>query len=78
MCLAVPMKIIELMNDDIGIVEADGTTFKVNLGLIEQPAEGDFVIIHAGFAIEKLDRQEADTRIELFKELAERQHEICR
>lgn len=70
------MEIIDLKDNENGIVESDGATFNVNLGLIEQPSVGDFVIIHAGFAIEKLDQHEADIRIALFKELAEREHEI--
>ncbi len=38
--------------------------------MIEEPKIGDYVIIHAGFAIERIDREEADTRLELFEELA--------
>lgn len=71
MCLAVPMKIIEIQDKNNGVVEADSATLKVNLSLVKNPQIGDFVIIHAGFAIEKLDQKEANIRINLFKELAE-------
>ena len=71
MCLAVPMKIKEIKEDGSGVVVADNATYIVNLSLIKEPEVGDYVIVHAGFAIEKLDETEANTRIELFRELAE-------
>ncbi len=71
MCLAVPMKIIEINGDDTGKVEANDATYNVNLSLIDKPQLGDYVLIHAGFAIDRLDQEEANKRIELFKELAE-------
>jgi hydrogenase expression/formation protein HypC len=71
MCLAVPMKIIEMKDDDTGRVEANKVNYNVNLSLIKNPQLGDYVLVHAGFAIERLDKEEADKRIELFKELAE-------
>ena len=71
MCLAVPMKIIEMNDDNTGRVEANEATYNVNLSLIKNPRLSDYVLIHAGFAIEKLDEEEANKRIELFKELAE-------
>lgn len=71
MCLAVPMKISEILDKKIAVVESDGAKTRVSIALIENPAVGDFVVIHAGYAIERIDQQEADKRIELFKELAE-------
>ena len=71
MCLAVPMKIIEMKDDDTGKVEANDVTYNVNLSLIKEPKLGDYVLIHAGFAIDRLDEEEANIRIDLFKELAE-------
>jgi hydrogenase expression/formation protein HypC len=71
MCLAVPMKIQEIKDDNSGVVVADDATYTVSLSLVKEPKVGDFVIVHAGFAIEKLDEAEANTRIELFRELAE-------
>lgn len=69
MCLAVPMKIIET-DGSVATLEVDGITTSANVSLIENAAPGDYVIIHAGFAIEKLDEREADIRIGLFSELA--------
>lgn len=71
MCLAVPMRISEIKDNNIAVVESDGAKTRISIALIENPTVGDFVIIHAGYAIERIDQQEADKRIELFKELAE-------
>ena len=68
MCLAVPMKLIQFEGVN-GVVESDGVIIDVNIMLIEEPKIGDYLIIHAGFAIQKLDEKEALETINLFKEL---------
>lgn len=68
MCLAVPMKLIQFDGVN-GVVESDGVTIDVNLMLIEEPKVGDYLIIHAGFAIQKLDEKEALETISIFKEI---------
>ncbi len=70
MCLAVPMKIISLEPGDRGVVESDGVRYDTDLMLIEEPRIGDYVIVHAGYAIEKLKIEEAEERIELFRRMA--------
>jgi hydrogenase expression/formation protein HypC len=70
MCLAVPMRIVEIGAGGVGVAEVEGTRYDVDLGLIGGAVEGDFVIVHAGYAIEKLDRAEADERLALFAEMA--------
>ena len=70
MCLAVPIKVTELRDDDTGVADLDGARHEVDLSLIDDPQVGDYVIVHAGFAIERLDREEADERLALFAELA--------
>ena len=70
MCLAVPMKLIELGDGNSGVTELNGTRYNVDLSLVSDAAEGDFLIVHAGFAIEKLDREEADERLRLFDGMA--------
>lgn len=72
MCLAVPMRIESIDADGLGTAHLGGTNHKVNLSLLESVAVGDYVIIHAGFAIEKLDQVEADERMKLFAEMAEK------
>ena len=68
MCLAIPMRIVET-DGASARVEVEGTSTDANVSLIENPSAGDYVIIHAGFAIEKLDEVEAKKRIALFAEL---------
>lgn len=71
MCLAVPMKIIELKENGTGVCELENIRYDVDLSLIETTQVDDYVIVHAGFAIEKLDIDEANERLQLFQELAE-------
>jgi hydrogenase expression/formation protein HypC len=71
MCLGIPMKVVAVGDDGAGTVELDGVRHAVDLTLIEAPRTGDHVIVHAGFAIERLDPDEADARIEMFRSLAE-------
>ncbi len=71
MCLAVPMKIVAITKDGHGTVELDGMQHPVSLMLIDDPQLGDYVLIHAGYAIETLDTVEADARLALFRTLAD-------
>jgi hydrogenase expression/formation protein HypC len=63
------MEIVELGEGGRGVAAADGVSVAVDLSLVASPSLGDYVIVHAGFAIEKLDREEADARIALFREI---------
>jgi hydrogenase expression/formation protein HypC len=65
------MKIIQINSDGSGKAELDGTVCETDFSLVDSPEVGDFVIIHAGFAIEKLDVEDAEERITLFRELAD-------
>jgi hydrogenase expression/formation protein HypC len=61
------MKLTEVREDaSAGVAEAEGARYDVNLSLLENPQVGDYVIVHAGFAIERLDVDEANARLELF------------
>lgn len=68
MCLAVPGKIIEIQ-DMIAVVEITGVTRKISLMLLPETKVGDFVLVHAGFAIQAIDEEEARITLDLFKEL---------
>jgi len=68
MCLAVPAKIIEKI-DLLATIEIGGITRKVSLMLLPEAAVGDFVLVHAGFAIQVVDEAEAERTAELLKEL---------
>jgi len=68
MCLAVPMEITAI-HDKIADVEIGGVTKQVRMEIIDEPAAvGDYVIVHAGFAIHRLDREEALETIKLFQD----------
>jgi len=69
MCLAVPMKVVEL-EGSFGKVEAEGVRRKVSFQLLPNVNLGDYVLIHAGFAIEKIDEEEAKRTLDLLAELA--------
>ena len=70
MCLAVPMKLIR--RDDLaGEVELDGVRREVSLLMLPDVQLGDFVLIHAGFAIGKVDEAEAEATIALLREIGE-------
>lgn len=72
MCLAVPMRLLE-MNPPEAIVEISGVRRKINLALLspDDLEIGDYVIVHAGFAIQKLDRTDAEERLKIFREMTE-------
>jgi len=67
MCLGLPMKVIEV-NGNLAVAEADGVTREIGLHLVEDVKVGDRVMVHAGFAIEKMDEEEADEVLRLIKQ----------
>ena len=69
MCLAVPMKVTEIRADGKGVAELEGSRHVVDLSLVPSVRLGDYVIVHAGYAIETLDAAEANATLELFGEL---------
>lgn len=71
MCLAMPVRVIELRERDQAIVELDGLRKEVSLALVDGVEPGDYVILHAGYALQKLNRDEADQTLALFAELAQ-------
>ena len=70
MCLAVPMKLVEIRGDT-AVAEMGGVRREVNVQLLEGAGVGDYVIVHAGFAIQKLDREDAEETLRLFREMAD-------
>ncbi|MBF0181638.1 MAG: HypC/HybG/HupF family hydrogenase formation chaperone [Magnetococcales bacterium] len=70
MCLAIPMQVRAIGEDGFGIVEIDGVQRLVGLTLVDHPLIGDYVIVHAGFAIEILKEADALERLALFREMA--------
>ena len=70
MCLAVPAKITRLERSGLGLVDHIGNEVRTNFSLVPQARVGDWVIVHAGFAISVLDEKEARKTLRLFRELA--------
>jgi hydrogenase expression/formation protein HypC len=75
MCLAVPAKITRIDPPSVGTVSYMGSEIKVNLSLVPQAKRGDWVIIHAGFAISVMNAREARETLRLFREMAAAQDE---
>ena len=71
MCLAVPMKIIEIKGVE-ATAETSGVARRINLGIMEGVKVGDYVMVHAGFAIEKVDRKRAEETLEILYEIRRR------
>ncbi len=70
MCLAVPAKIVRLEGSGQGTASYMGSEVRANFSLVPQAKPGDWVIIHAGFAISVVDDEEARETLRLFKEMA--------
>ena len=80
MCLAIPMQVVEtrslfgdLAEPQVAVVDADGIRKEVRLDLADRiPRTGDYVIVHAGFAIRTLSEEEALANLELMRQMGER------
>jgi len=70
MCLGVPAKILEI-NDGAAVVELGGVRREISVMLVDDVSVGEWVIVHAGFAIEKLSEEAAEQTLALFREIAE-------
>lgn len=73
MCLGIPAKVVKIEESNFGKVDYLGTKVKTNLSLIEDVKIGDWVIVHAGFAISKLNEEEAKETLFILRELANQQ-----
>jgi hydrogenase expression/formation protein HypC len=69
MCLALPVKVMELGAADTAIVDLGGIRKEISLALLEDVKVGDYVILHVGYALSKLDPEEAQKTLALFAEM---------
>jgi hydrogenase expression/formation protein HypC len=69
MCLAIPAMVVELKDADRAIVDLGGVRKDVSLALVEGIAVGEYVIVHVGYALQRLDVAEAERTLALFREL---------
>jgi hydrogenase expression/formation protein HypC len=70
MCLAVPAEIVEIRENDLALIDVGGVRREISLMLVEGVEVGDFVLVHAGFAIEKIDQSEALKTLDILEEMA--------
>ena len=68
MCLAVPVRVVEVGVGDAAIVDLGGIRKEISLALVEDVAVGDYVILHVGYALARLDPAEAERTLALFAE----------
>lgn len=68
MCLAIPARITELKEGGLAAVDIMGVARDISIDLTPQAKEGDYVLVHAGFAIEVVDEQFAQETIDLIKQ----------
>jgi hydrogenase expression/formation protein HypC len=66
MCLAIPARVIEMLPDEMARVEVGGVRKECSLALVDGVALGDYVVLHVGYAIQRLDPGEAERTLTLF------------
>ena len=71
MCLAIPVRIVEVLPDDMAKVSLDGVVKTVSTALIEDPTVGDYVVLHVGYALAKIDPDEAERTLAMLAEAGE-------
>ncbi len=68
MCLAIPARVVALPEPDSALIDVGGVRKRVSLALVEGVAPGDYVIVHVGYALTRLDPDEAERTLALFAE----------
>jgi hydrogenase expression/formation protein HypC len=69
MCLALPVRVIERVGESDAIVDLGGIRKQISLALVDDVAVGDYVILHVGYALSRLDPVEAENTLALFREV---------
>ena len=66
MCLAIPARVVSLPEPDTALIDVDGVRKRVSLALVEGIRPGDYVIVHVGYALTRLDAEEAERTLATF------------
>lgn len=74
MCLAVPVRVVSV-EGNTAVVDSGGNRIRADLSLVEGVQPGDYVILHAGFAIQRYNPEDAEETLRLFEEMARLQRE---
>jgi hydrogenase expression/formation protein HypC len=69
MCLAIPVRVVELLGESTAMIDLDGIRKQISLALIDGVQVGDYVILHVGYALSRLDPEEAERTLALFAAL---------
>ncbi len=70
MCLSIPAK-VEKIENDMATVSVGGTRYEASLQMLDDVKVGDYILMHTGFAIQKLDPEEAEESLKVFEEFEE-------
>lgn len=70
MCLAIPARVVELLPEEMARVSLDGVIKTVSIALVEDVAVGDYIVLHVGYALAKIDEEEAQRTLALLREAA--------
>jgi hydrogenase expression/formation protein HypC len=70
MCLAIPARVVELLPDEMARVSLDGVIISASIALVEDVAVGDYVVLHVGHALARIDEDEALRTLALLREAA--------
>ena len=78
MCLAIPGKIVEIVDEEnqIAKVEVGGVRRNINIGMLDDTRIGDYVLIHVGFAMSKIDEHEAKETLRVLQEMGAYEPEL--
>lgn len=71
MCLAIPARVVEKPDEERAVVDLGGVRKEISLALVDGVAVGDYVIVHVGYALNKLDPEEAAKTLALFAEMGQ-------
>lgn len=66
MCLAIPARVVEVLNESEGTIDLGGVRKRISFELLTDVAPGDYVIVHVGYALTRLDPAEAERTLALF------------
>jgi len=68
MCLAIPARVVEVLPNEEGVIDVGGVRKRISLELVTGVVPGDYVIVHVGYALQRLDPDEAARTLDLFAE----------
>ncbi len=69
MCLAIPARVVELLENDAALIDVGGVRKEISVALVEGVVVGDYVIVHVGYALNRLDPEEAEKTLALFAQI---------